>query len=203
MKKVLKMGKHVWITKDEIDPDCLAQEFIVNGIRFEINLPWSDTPEIVEGNYLPQKGEFEIVFKYPNDFPEPFVQVDNIDGTFFFEGKITGHLKRILVPVLKEDIAVIEVETTSDSPLGNRLPKKMKKADHERRSNNELNRNRKIQEKSRQLVTTISEAIQKRRSNLPDELTYMAKGMNLDVASDLLRSDDVGELIGDILRFSK
>ena len=189
------MGKYIWISKSDINPGSLTYEFTEDGVVFEIDLPASDTPEAIEGDYLEESGDFVIRFKYFEDEPE-VKSCDDIDGLRFYEGANSGHLTRIEVPVEKSEISYIELQT-------NTVPSSKKK----RRGSSISKKKRDqaiaetMQRRQKKMRQSLQEAIAKRRNSLPRELRNVGRSLNLKVAEDVIESKEMERLIGNVMAF--
>ncbi|QDT29395.1 hypothetical protein [Gimesia panareensis] len=189
------MGKYIWISKSDISPGSLTYEFTEDGVEFEIDLPASDTPEGIEGDFIKESGDFVIRFKYLEDEPE-VKSCDDIDGIKFYEGANSGHLTRIIVPVEKSDISYIGVQTKTVP--NSRRKRKSSRINQKRREREFAEA---MEQRYKKTLQLLQEAITKRQDSLPRELKNVGRSLNLNVAKEVIESEEVEKLINNVLTY--
>lgn len=101
------MAKHIWINPERVQN---AKSLRIGGVKFSVSISPFDTPKEIIGQYDVSTGLFSISFKY--DDSEPVAKAaTSPDGVEFFEGKHSGKLMRIVVPVDKNNLAIVALQT--------------------------------------------------------------------------------------------
>ena len=101
------MERYVWI-----NPDRLNDAQRRAGIDFIVELSPYDVPHGVTGVYAEEKGEFAIIFEYIDDEPSEIIDTDH--GIKVLQGKHSGKLQKVLIPIDKPPLdaaGVIRLES--------------------------------------------------------------------------------------------
>lgn len=118
------MAKHIWINQERLEK--ARKTLTVDGVDFSVEISPFDAPREIVGQYDKTTGYFEISFKYDDSEPTSSSSHSN-DGIEFREGRYSGKLMKILIPVDKKDLAVITLQTRVMKALAGRrlaFPKK-------------------------------------------------------------------------------
>lgn len=105
------MAKHVWINPDRFKN--ASKMMRVDGIDLTVQLSPYDCPQAISGSYQKGTGDFVISFNYIDEEPMSSKPC-RIGDIEIVEGKYTGKLLKIMVPVDKKslkDISIIKLQT--------------------------------------------------------------------------------------------
>jgi len=112
------MAKYIWINRGEIGD--AAETLEVEGLKMEVHLSLMDTPVSVAGEMDRSSGEFVIEFRY--SVPEPPASKPVIFGknVRIIEGRHTGKILELRIPVPDDRPTVISLQTQIDDALNDR-----------------------------------------------------------------------------------
>jgi hypothetical protein len=119
MKVTDQMTHYVWLNSERLQNARSEEE--LDGIDLIVNLSPYSTPRKIAGEYLPQKGVFQIKFNYFDQEHEKG-PVEH-KGVLITEGKYTGKIMSISIPVdspLLDNTCVIQLQTRALAALEDR-----------------------------------------------------------------------------------
>lgn len=118
IKRKLIMEKYIWINRGEIGD--AAETVEVEGVNLEVHLSLMDTPVSVAGEMDKSAGEFVVAFRY--SVPEPPASKPVIFGkdVQVIEGRHTGKILELRIPVNADRPTVISLQTQIDDALNDR-----------------------------------------------------------------------------------
>ena len=103
------MAHYVWINRDRLEKKS-SRTLKVDGIDLQVQLSPYDSPTAIVGQYDNESGTVWISFQYADD-EHAASKVSKIDDIEFLEGRHSGKLLKISIPVDKRNLAVIALQT--------------------------------------------------------------------------------------------
>ena len=89
------MSKHIWINPKRFS--SIGERVLADGMKIEVFLSPSDTPNGITGTYDEDRGEFVIAFEYQNrEIPGEELHSGKVR---FIEGRHSGKLLSIVIPI--------------------------------------------------------------------------------------------------------
>ncbi len=111
------MARHIWINPDRI-PKTRRQTRI-DGVDLVVQLSPYDAPTSISGQYDQSTGCFVIQFMYVDNEP-PASRVHQIGEISIREGRYSGKILTIRIPVDRNELAMISMQTKLMSALKSR-----------------------------------------------------------------------------------
>lgn len=109
------MAKHVWVNTERLQ----EKKMQVEGVDIVVQLSRIDAPRALSGDYVKRDGKFVITFSYVQEEPSVLVKTED-NGIAFREGKYSGKILSISVPVKDNAVAVISLTTKIKDALAER-----------------------------------------------------------------------------------